>query len=124
MNMINYNKGPVGETFNFFGLDLIVDNVSFNVDDLIFDHYQRFCIEAHTYKNDARNENPFGIKRVIFNGPATIVFWLDGTKTVVKRAKGTKYDRKTAILWAYAKKMCGTSSHMNKVLDKFVCNPE
>lgn len=24
------------------------------------------------------------IKRVIFNAPATIVFWIDGSKTVVK----------------------------------------
>lgn len=29
-------------------------------------------------------ENPFAIKRVIFNNPATIVFWKDGEKTVVR----------------------------------------
>ncbi len=29
-------------------------------------------------------ENPFAIKRVIFNNPATIVFWEDGEKTVVR----------------------------------------
>ena len=68
----------------------------------------------------ANFDNPFGIKRVIFNGPATIVFWLDGTKTVVKCAEGETNDKKTSILWAYAKKICGTSSHMNKVLDKLV----
>lgn len=28
------------------------------------------------------------IKRVIFNAPATIVFWLDGSKTVVKAQNG------------------------------------
>ena len=29
-------------------------------------------------------------KKIIFNGPATVVFWKDGTKTVVKRAKKDK----------------------------------
>ena len=29
-------------------------------------------------------ETPSGIKNVIFNPPATIVFWEDGSKTVVK----------------------------------------
>ena len=29
-------------------------------------------------------EPPSGIKKVIFNPPATIVFWEDGSKTVVK----------------------------------------
>ena len=33
------------------------------------------------------------IKNVIFNAPATIVFWMDGTKTVVKAVK----DRKSVV---------------------------
>lgn len=31
------------------------------------------------------------IKKVIFNPPATIVFWLDGTKTVVKCKEGEEF---------------------------------
>lgn len=115
-------KCPIDKTFDFFDLDLTVDDVSFTIDNGPFDP-QRFEIEAHvrsgkTFKS--LNENPFDIKRVIFNGPATIVFWLDGTKTVVKCAEGETNDKKASILWAYAKKICGTSSHMNKVLDKLV----
>lgn len=33
----------------------------------------------------------FAIDKVLFNPPATIVFWLDGTKTVVKCKEGEEF---------------------------------
>lgn len=108
---------PIGEQFKLFGPNLVVDSVKLSDWSPFGDPI--FTIEAHQ-SSKGKNDNPFGIKRVIFNGPATIVFWLDGTKTVVKCAEGETNDKKTSILWAYAKKICGTSSHMNKVLDKLV----
>lgn len=54
------------------------------------------------------------IKRIILNGPATIVFWNDGTKTVVKISnddiRGDKYDPYTSVAYALAKKHFGTNS--------------
>ena len=47
--------------------------------------------------------NPFAIKDVIFNDPATIVFWEDGTKTVVK-AKDEAFDPEKGLAMAFAKK--------------------
>lgn len=44
------------------------------------------------------------IKRVIFNPPATIVFWTDGTKTVVK-AHDEPFDQEKGIAMALVKKM-------------------
>ena len=41
-----------------------------------------------TMQKTARHSKHSEIKRVIFNNPATIVFWIDGSKTVVKRALG------------------------------------
>lgn len=111
------NSGLIGEQFDFFGMNLVVDSVSISEWSLFSD--RELSIVAHG-SGKSKNNDPFGIKRVIFNGPATIVFWLDGTKTVVKCAEGEANDKKTSILWAYAKKICGTSSHMNKVLDKLV----
>lgn len=40
------------------------------------------------------------IKKVIFNDPATIVFWKDGTKTVVKRQEGAKFDPEKGLAMA------------------------
>ena len=50
-------------------------------------------------------------KKVIFNKPATIVYWTDGTKTVVKCKKGDRFDKWTGFAMAYLKKVYGTEFH-------------
>lgn len=47
------------------------------------------------------------IKNVIFNDPATIVFWKDGTKTVVKVMEGDEFDPHTGLAQAICKKALG-----------------
>ena len=47
------------------------------------------------------------IKKVIFNNPATIVIWADGTKTVVKRQKGDRYDKEKGLAMAFVKRTMG-----------------
>ena len=47
------------------------------------------------------------IKNVIFNNPATIVFWADGTKTVVQAIEGDIYDPEKGLAMAMCKKMLG-----------------
>lgn len=49
-----------------------------------------------------------GIKKVIFNGPATIVIWADGSKTVVKCAEGDGYSKFSGLAIAICKHMYGT----------------
>lgn len=50
------------------------------------------------------------VKRIIHNGPATIVFWKDGTRTVVKCMDGTVYDEYAAFTAAVCKKVYGSSA--------------
>lgn len=47
------------------------------------------------------------IKDVKFNGPATIVFWEDGTKTVVKCQEGDRFNSEKGLAMAIAKKALG-----------------
>lgn len=47
------------------------------------------------------------IKDVIFNDPATIVFWIDGSKTVVKCQKGETFDPEKGLAMAISKKFLG-----------------
>ena len=47
------------------------------------------------------------IKNVVFNNPATIVFWADGTKTVVKSRGDDIYDPEKGMAMAIAKKTMG-----------------
>ena len=49
----------------------------------------------------------YDIKNVIFNPPATIAFWADGTKTVVK-AHGEEFDPEKGLAMAISKKALGT----------------
>ncbi len=58
-------------------------------------------------------------RKVIFNGPATVVMWEDGTKTVVKKTDGDVDDREKAIMFAIIKKACGSRGNMNRYLNKF-----
>lgn len=56
------------------------------------------------------------IKNVIFNDPATIVFWEDGTKTVVKCQDGDEFDPEKGLAMAIVKKAYGNKgSYCNKL---------
>lgn len=49
----------------------------------------------------------FSIKDVIFNPPATIVYWIDGSKTVVKCSDYDEYDPMVGICMCVTKKLYG-----------------
>ena len=51
------------------------------------------------------------IKKVIFNDPATIVFWADGTKTVVKCADFDIFDPEKGLAMAICKRVYGEEFH-------------
>ena len=62
----------------------------------------------------------FKIKNVIFNAPATIVVWEDGTKTVVKCQDGDIYSEETGLAMAIAKKALGNRGNFNNVFKKWI----
>lgn len=59
----------------------------------------------------------YEIDHVIFNTPATIVFWKDGTKTVVKCQKGEEYDWEKGLALCFMKKALGNKSNFNNTLN-------
>jgi hypothetical protein len=63
------------------------------------------------------------IKNVIFNDPATIVFWEDGTKTVVK-AHDEPFDKGKGLSMAIVKKMYGNKGSYFNEIKKWVENEE
>ena len=50
------------------------------------------------------------IKKVIFNPPATIVFWNDGKKTIVKASKDEEFSEEVGLCEAVAKRYFGSRS--------------
>ena len=61
------------------------------------------------------------IKNVIFNNPATIVFWLDGTKTVVK-AENEPFDPEKGLAMAIVKKTLGNKGSYYNEFKKWLKN--
>lgn len=75
------------------------------------------CFElCNGYTTSAKN----GIKKVIFNAPATIVLWTDGTKTVVKCDKNDTYDLEKGLALCIAKKYLGNQSNFNNVFKEWL----
>lgn len=56
---------------------------------------------------------------VIFNEPATIIFWADGTKTVVK-AIYDEFDPEKGLAMAIAKKALGNKGNYYNVIAKWM----
>lgn len=60
-----------------------------------------------------------GIGDVIFNNPAIIVFWTDGTKTVVK-ADNEEFDPEKGLAMAIAKKALGNKHDYYETFKKWI----
>ena len=63
------------------------------------------------------NKNPAVVpKQVIFNNPATIIFWSDGDKTVVKKEGNTEFNPYYGFCTAVTKKVFGHNSIINRIV--------
>lgn len=63
------------------------------------------------------------IKKVKFNPPATIVFWTDNTKTVVK-CKGEDYDPEKGLAMCISKKVLGDKGNYYEIFKKWLPKEE
>ena len=62
-----------------------------------------------------------GIKKVIYNNPATIVYFTDGSKSVVKLHPNDTFDEKTGLLMAISKRLLG-SVNLHRTLREYTKN--
>ena len=88
----------------------------------LYDIRNDYEVPINIYRNILNSTYGIGslripeIKNVIFNDPATIVFWGDGTKTVVKCQDGDEFDPEKGLAMAIAKKAYGNKgSYCNKL---------
>ena len=82
--------------------------------------------QVNYYKKKALNDiygksksSNWGINRVIFNDPATIVVWNDGSKTVVK-ASNEPFDPEKGLAMAIAKKALGNKGNYYEIFKKYI----
>ena len=72
------------------------------------------------YKISNVGQPECAITKVIFNDPATIVFWSDGTKTVVKRIFEDTFDKEKGLAMAISKKAMGNKGNYYEVFKKWI----
>ena len=73
---------------------------------------------------DRVKPNWLNITKVVFNDPATIVFWGDGTKTVVKCSENETFDHEKGLVMAIAKKAFGNQGRYYNQIKKWLPEEE
>ena len=86
---------------------------------LLWVHPEDIIIANYRYTVEKIYNLRTNIKKVIFNNPATIVFWSDGSKTVVK-AHNDDYDPEKGLAMAIAKKALGNEGNYYNVFKKWL----
>ena len=59
------------------------------------------------------------VNKIVFNPPATIVLWRDGTKTVVKCGENEEFDYEVGVAMCFMKKHFGSRSAFKKLVKKY-----
>lgn len=107
-----------------------------HVSESVASMYPRFMVASRgnvksmmqlSYSEETINKITFNkpepIKNVIFNDPATIVFWNDGTKTVVK-AENEDFDPEKGLAMAISKKFLGNQGNYYETFKKWLPEKE
>ena len=69
------------------------------------------CLTNSIYGSVSMPTDTVFLKNVIYNDPATIAFWSDGTKTIVKAQPGDIFDPEKGLAMVIAKKACGNTGN-------------
>jgi hypothetical protein len=99
--------------------------LTFRPGDLIADRSGNWSIRygdggLNAGKKSTSATNAAAIKRVIFNPPATIVYWSDGSKTVVKCSEKDVFDPEKGLAMAVAKRCGGNNGSYYKEIQNWV----
>lgn len=118
-----------GRTFQFNSGDLLRDRQGDwrirKREESVFDsmrymHWANCVMEEATKKKEETNMTAASIKNVIFAPPATIVYWSDGSKTVVKCSEKDVFDPEKGLAMAIAKRCGGNKGSYYKEIQNWV----
>ena len=118
-----------GRTFQFNPGDLLRDRQGdwrirkregSVLDSMRYMHWADCVMEEAAKKKEETNMTAPSIKNVIFNLPATIVFWTDGSKTVVKCNVKDGFDPEKGLTMAIAKRCASNSDDFYKEIKTWI----
>ena len=100
-------------TYAQFWANHVSDCISDRNNLTTWDDFSSTLKELHksVYGMTSMSTDTVFLKKVIYNDPATIAFWSDGTKTVVKAQPGDIFDPEKGLAMAIAKKACGNKGN-------------
>ena len=108
------NKVTVTGTLNNYHVTLkdedFLDAIRYCYNDIL-------SVEKYKAYIELRVDIPGMIDRVIFNDPATIILWKDGSKTVVKRSDDDVWDPEKGFCMAVIKKLYGRTSFIKRFME-------
>ena len=94
-------------------------HVSYAITEKDFEDVKTKMMIGNLVSNYIARRFSVAIRKVIFNDPATIVLWVDGTKTVVK-AENEEYDPEKGLAMAIAKKSLGNKGSYYETFKKWL----
>ena len=118
-----------GRTFQFNPGDLLRDRQGdwhirkleeSMLDSMRYIHWADCVMEEATKKKEETNMTAASIKNVIFAPPATIVYWSDGSKTVVKCSEKDVFDPEKGLAMAIAKRCGGNKGSYYREIQNWV----
>lgn len=77
-----------------------------------------YAVYAQGEWGQAPSHNCPELDKIIYSGNRTIVFWKDGTKTVVKCAQDSEFDEYSGFVAALAKKVFGSTHRIKKLISR------
>ena len=118
-----------GRTFQFNPGDLLRDRQGdwhirklegSVLDSMRYMHWADCVMKEAAKKKEETNMTAPSIKNVIFNPPATIVFWTDGSKTVVKCNVKDEFDPEKGLTMAIVKRCASNSDDFYKEIKTWI----
>lgn len=118
-----------GRTFQFNPGDLLRDRQGdwrirkreeSAFDSMRYMHWANCVMEEATKKKEETNMTAASIKNAIFAPPATIVYWSDGSKTVVKCSEKDVFDPEKGLAMAIAKRCGGNKGSYYREIQDWV----
>ncbi len=92
-------------TYEYYAAKNLNTNALVKGLNILKEHLKLFNLEENNMSRKSLE-----IKKVIYSGPCTIVFWADDSKTLVRCCDGDTYSKEVGLLMCLAKKVWGTNA--------------
>ena len=117
MKAITINKNDLNCFHESCNDDDVLDAMQYCYNDILTTRQYAKTLATAFNQAQLRIDIPSMIDRVIFNNPATIIIWKDGSKTIVKKSEDDQWDPEKGFCMAIIKKLYGHTSFMKKYIE-------